>query len=318
MADRQVRFFTLLPFAFSEALLKKDKTVNNYGLVDDRFCVYLHKDSDGVVRYVGEGTLTRAYAKTRTDQPHWGALFKDNPPVVEIVKDCITKSEAEDLEIVLRKVHQSTIINNPHATKKVHVIDYDDISSFLYYDESSSTMLRWKNHMKNNSVANSEAGHIRKDGRYAHVELKGRNLSVHRVVWVLHNRCLDIKHMIDHIDGNKSNNRISNLRVSDAKLNCRNLIMTIPTSGYRNIKEYIIDGKVVSYFIRWHSTDSTKRQCKSFSARTYGGLKEALLATYLFRESLIKAGYISERAREGEVPLLNSEIKLVKEINEEC
>lgn len=292
--------------------------MDNYGLADNRFCVYLHKDSDYVVRYVGEGTVTRAYTKTRLDQPHWGALFKDNPPIVEIVKDCITKSEAEDLEIVIRKVHQSTIINNPYATKKVHVIDYDDISSFLYYDESSSTRLRWKNHMKNNIIANSEAGHIKKDGQYAYVELKGRNLSIHRVVWVLHNKYLDTKYMIDHIDGNKINNKISNLRLVSAKLNSLNKITTIPISGYRNIKEHIINGRIVSYLVRWCSVSGGSRQCKSFNTRVYGGLKEALLAAYSFRESLIKAGHISERAKEGEVPLFDSEIKLVKEINEEC
>jgi HNH endonuclease len=270
---------------------------------DNRFCVYLHKDLSGVVRYIGEGTMTRAYAKTRPDQPHWEALFRNNPPIVEIVKDHISKSEAEDLELVLRDIHKLTIINNPYATKKAHVIDYEHISSFLYYDESSPTMLRWKKHMKNNAAANSEAGHIKKNNDYAYVELIGKNLSVHRVVWVLHNKFLDTKHMIDHIDGNRINNKISNLRLANAKFNSHNRLMKIPSSGYRNIKPYISNGEITFYFVRWHSINGGAREFKSFSVKNYRNKEETLLAAYSFRDSLIKAGHISERVREGEVLL---------------
>lgn len=285
----------------------KDDTVSRRNLkvkdLDNKFCVYVHKDITGTIRYVGEGTLTRAYSKSRPDQPMWQALFENNPPTVEIVAQNLSKNAAEDLEILIRRLHEDTIINNPYATKKVHKLDFEEISEVVYYDETSPTSLRWLCHMKNNAAAHQPAGHIRKNGNYCYIEINNISYSAHRVVWVLNNGSIPDDAMVDHIDGNRQNNRISNLRLTTAKLNSHNKLYPLPKSGYRNIRLEPSKGRVITFTVRWHPKDDNNRQWKFFRDSEYGSPEAAFKAAYKFRDSLIESGALSPRIKEGEVPI---------------
>lgn len=285
-----------------DSVSRRELKTNN---VLNKFCVYVHKDSVGMIRYVGEGTLERAYTKTRSDQPTWQALFSNNPPTVEIVASGLTKSAAEDLEILIRRLHADTIINDPFATKKVHRIDFEEMSEVVYYDETSTTCLRWLNRMKNNSMPHHPAGHARKDGNYSYIEINKVSYGIHRLVWVLHNKTIPDDAMVDHIDGNRQNNKISNLRLTNAKLNSHNALRPIPSSGYRNIRVEPNRGKskVTTFTVRWHPTDNVNRQWKFFSDTEYGSADSAFKAAYEFRDSLIESGALSSRTKEGELPI---------------
>jgi hypothetical protein len=48
------------------------------------------------------------------------------------------------------------------------------------------------------------------------------NLQVHRIVWALSGKTPAFPEKIDHIDGNRLNNRISNLRATNSRLNAQN------------------------------------------------------------------------------------------------
>lgn len=264
---------------------------------DSVFCVYLHKDSDGVVRYVGEGTTQRAYSKTRADQPTWEAIFRNNPPFVEIVAENLSKNDSEKLELKFRSIHAETIINNKHAVKTPHKISYDFISKYVYYDETSPTFISWVNRMKNNSVANSPAGHRHKNG-YVIVEICGTSYAVHRIIWTLHNGDFDSGLVVDHIDGNKHNNSISNLRIVTHKENARNKLLNIPDSGYRQIRK-TQNGKY--YGVRW--TEDSGRKYKQFRIKDYETENDCLNEAYVFRDSLIKCGKLSPRIKEGEAEI---------------
>lgn len=270
----------------------------------NRFCVYLHKDADGIVRYVGEGTIDRAYTKSRKDQPTWMAVFGKVLPTVKIVAKDMSKESAEFLELKVRDFHSETIINNPYATKTPHKIDAEYVLKFVSYDETSPTFLRWNNAMKNNAKAGDPAGSIPKreqKKKYCTLEIEGVSYGVHRIVWTIHNGEIPSDLFVDHIDGDKTNNSIQNLRLVNAKHNSHNRLGVIPASGYRNIQESYYNNKLTGYMIRWNERDNRKRLNKSFSV---AGLtkEEALYYCYEFRDSLIERGCISHRVKEGEIP----------------
>jgi hypothetical protein len=68
----------------------------------------------------------------------------------------------------------------------------------------------------------SEAGFYNKIERYRLITCSGRILRTHRIVWYLYYNQWP-KYVIDHIDGNTTNNRIENLRDVTRKTNSRNM-----------------------------------------------------------------------------------------------
>jgi hypothetical protein len=57
-----------------------------------------------------------------------------------------------------------------------------------------------------------------KDG-YIRVRINGAEFRAHRVIWEMHNGPIPEGTLIDHIDGNKCNNRLSNLRLATRRQN---------------------------------------------------------------------------------------------------
>jgi len=71
---------------------------------------------------------------------------------------------------------------------------------------------------------NSE-GSFDKDG-YLILKIKGTHYKAHRIVWLMHNGEFP-KGEIDHINRNRTDNRIENLRVVDRKTNANNVTKKI-------------------------------------------------------------------------------------------
>ena len=80
--------------------------------------------------------------------------------------------------------------------------------------------LIWK---KTNGMAKEGkiAGTVNSRG-YRHIRINGRFYQSHRLVWLWHGNSLNENDVIDHIDRNKLNNNIDNLRVLSNAENCRN------------------------------------------------------------------------------------------------
>jgi hypothetical protein len=101
----------------------------------------------------------------------------------------------------------------------------DKIREYIEYDESSSTFLRWKKRssLSSGMQGGSEAGGVDIDSSgYYNVTVGGKRYKTHRLVyWLVTGQNPDGK-LIDHIDGNPSNNRIDNLRLGCLKMNMRN------------------------------------------------------------------------------------------------
>jgi hypothetical protein len=90
--------------------------------------------------------------------------------------------------------------------------------------------LTWR--IFNRSISpGSRAGTTQIDG-YRRVRLRGRNYKAHRLAWLLHYGVDPGRLHIDHIDGNRSNNAIDNLRLCTQRQNSRNIpIKKNNTSG---------------------------------------------------------------------------------------
>jgi hypothetical protein len=81
-----------------------------------------------------------------------------------------------------------------------------------------------------------KVGHANQDG-YVYIGYNRRYLSAHRVVFLLNNGYLP--EIVDHADGNPSNNAISNLRAATKSTNAMNKpVRADSKSGIKNVTWY--------------------------------------------------------------------------------
>ena len=101
------------------------------------------------------------------------------------------------------------------------------LATFNYKDGE----LYWKSARKG-IKAGDKAGYI--NNGYVQIKLNGKDYRAHRLIFLMHNGWLP--EFIDHIDTNRSNNRIENLRAATKAQNGHNFgVSTHNKSGYRNV-----------------------------------------------------------------------------------
>lgn len=72
-------------------------------------------------------------------------------------------------------------------------------------------------------ITNKPVGQPNSEG-YIRLRITGKEYRAHRVIWIMFNGELKEEELIDHIDGNRSNNRIENLRTATRQQNNVNSI----------------------------------------------------------------------------------------------
>lgn len=198
---------------------------------DKRFYVYIHEDQNGVVRYIGSGTGYRFLGKSGRSKEH-AELF--DSLIKRKIFESLTKKEASEIEVSLINKHWDSgkLLNKRMYSTLAKPILYSEISEYLEYDESSPSCLRWKDTQKGNRKPFEIAGYQTKKGYWVCC-LNYQTYKVHRLVWVLFNKN-DLKSnmVIDHIDRDKGNNKINNLRLVTHR---ENILNTSSVDDAKNI-----------------------------------------------------------------------------------
>ena len=99
------------------------------------------------------------------------------------------------------------------------MLSVDRASELLVYDKDTG-VLAWKVY-RPGTPAGSKAGTPNGNG-YVRVYVDCRPRYAHRLAWMLHYQELPPT-LIDHINGDRSDNRICNLRAGDKRLNAENM-----------------------------------------------------------------------------------------------
>lgn len=257
--------------------------------MENNKCVYLHKDKEGVVKYVGSGTLRRAnntHANSDRGKTYTEYVQANGKLEVEIVTEGLTKLEAEDLERELYDKYKESILNynRPNSAK---LISKEMFEEYLYYDETSKSCLRWKVDLGQMAKPNSEAGSLNKSGYYQ-VKLQGVCYKAHRIIAVLHD--LEVNgFVIDHIDRNGSNNKISNLRVVSQKENMQNRSQQKLSSNNSSGVPGVSYDKQGYWVANWY--EAGKQIRKHFPIKNYETSEKAFEAAIMYREEMQNIHY---------------------------
>lgn len=114
----------------------------------------------------------------------------------------------------------------------------------------------------NGRYAGKEAGSFDQEG-YRCVTIDGKKYRAHRVVYALHHGIDPVGHLIDHKDGNITNNRIENLRIASNAQNQHNTgLAATNKSGVKGLL-YLSRSRLWRASLR----DLGKRYCKEFKNR---------------------------------------------------
>lgn len=165
------------------------------------------------------------------------------------------------------------------------------LDEWLYYDESSPTCLRWKKDKfvgkyfnVHRLVKDAPAGN--RGQRRSTLMLENIRYAVHHVVWwLIHRETIGDK-IIDHIDGDPFNNRVSNLRLVAQVFNSRNLKKSkLNTSGVTGVGLH--QGKYWKAF--WY--ENGRLMCKYFPITDDNSFEKAVKYRERKLQELNELGY---------------------------
>ena len=124
-----------------------------------------------------------------------------------------------------------------------------------YFDYKDG-ILYWKIKAANRVKIGSPAGSIDPSNGYHKIHICKKFFKTHRVVFLYHYGYMP--KFVDHIDGNRLNNKIENLRAATASQNCMNQkISTRNTSGVKGVMWHKRDKK-------WFVQLRVNSKCHSF------------------------------------------------------
>lgn len=124
------------------------------------------------------------------------------------------------------------------------------------------------------------AGCIRPDG-YRSISIDNKTYLAHRLIMLAANG--EMPYMVDHFDGNKANNSLSNLRLCDHRINsCNTKLSSANKYNFAGIRYRESRDAFEAYW-----SDSCGRKHKYFSCKKFGGYEAAKIAASRYRKQMI-------------------------------
>lgn len=242
---------------------------------ENRFYVYLHRDVNGVVFYVGKGTRDRAMRKDHRSGK-W-AEVANGGVTYQIIKDYISNKEAVILETALIGIYRDSIVNSK-SSKVTKELCFKALDEVFYYDESSPSGLRWKiDKFRRGSNKIYSVGDVAgfkqflKNGTPKAWRVTHEYVSypVHRIIWVLTHGTISTDLVVDHLDGNAFNNDILNLKLKSYADNSRNQKIKPTSTGVVGVVRRFNPSGAVCFRVTWR--DETGKQIgKNISSTKHG------------------------------------------------
>jgi len=118
----------------------------------------------------------------------------------------------------------------------------------------------------------SIAGYVHKGTGYVHIKIKAKAFKAHRLIFLYHYGYFP--EFVDHIDGNKQNNRIVNLREASKQENCQNQkVRWTNSSGVKGVS--------------WHKVNKKWKValCKNYRSYYFGTYEDKELAELVSMEA---------------------------------
>lgn len=165
--------------------------------------------------------------------------------------------------------------------------DINFLKSALHFDPQTG-IFTWKKQLSSTCIIGHEAGYINSCG-YRDISINGVSYKAHRLAWLItYGTWPDL---IDHIDTNKSNNAIKNLRKATTSENSRN----------QSIKRRNSSGVPCVY---WHSTRNrwvvkVTREGREYYGGVFTNFDDAKLASEKLRKEL-HGEFYREVSRKGD------------------
>lgn len=146
----------------------------------------------------------------------------------------------------------------------------EELDKYISYDPISGEFYR----LKMDKRSKGKTGTITNHG-YKKISINNKQWYAHRLAWIIYYG-KDTKEFIDHIDRNKLNNRISNLRTANKSQNARNVML-------RKDNKYGITG------INWHIKARKWMASIALEGKLfYLGLYETLIDAVIARKTAEK------------------------------